>query len=103
MRTKYIKTSLEIPVPIDSPDENGVLYTEEAIINACKNADGLPIIIYNNDGTTTVVGVTNDVKYENGHILVNGILHFGGTHETVMFNDEKKIYSMEIMGFGISN
>lgn len=101
MRTKNIKTSLEIPFPTNKPDVNNVLYTEDAIINACKNANNLPIILYNSDGSNKACGIANDVKYENGHILVEGYLFYGGTEESVVFNDDKEIISMEIIGFGI--
>lgn len=102
MRTKYIKTSLEIPVSIEKPDLNGVIYTEKAITEACKKADNLPIIMYDPDGTSKIMGVAKKVKYESGQILVDGYLMFGGTEETVMFDDDNKIISMKIVGFGIS-
>lgn len=103
MRTGIIKTSLEIPVPIDKPDLNGVMYTEKAIIDACEKANNLPIVMYGLDDNTKVIGVATKVKYEDGHILVNGCFRYGGTEETVVFGDENKIVSMEIVGFGISD
>ena len=103
MRTGIIKTSLEIPVPIDKPDLNGVMYTEKAIIDACEKANNLPIVMYGLDNNTKVIGAATKVKYEDGHILVDGYLNFGGTEETVVFDDENKIVSMEIVGFGISD
>lgn len=101
VRTTNIKVSLEIPVPIDKPDKNGVIYTEDAIKKACENAKGLPIILYNSDNSTKTIGITDDVQYENGYILTTGTLRYGGTEEQVVFNDENKIMSMEIVGFGI--
>lgn len=103
MRTKFIKTSLEIPVTIDKPDLNNVLYTEDAIKKACENADGLPIIMYSPDGGTKIVGIANNVTYKPGYILVDGTIFYGGTEESVLFDDDKKIISMSIQGFGISN
>ena len=103
MRCTTIKTSLEILVPTNNPDGNGVIYTEEAIINACKNANNLPIIIYNSKGESVVIGSTSNVRYEKGHILVDGYINAGGTTESVLFNDNKEIVSMEISGFGFGN
>lgn len=103
MRAKYIKTSLEIPVPINKPDLNGVVYTEKAIKDACDNAKDLPIILYDSDSKTKIKGIAEKVKYENGHILVDGYLFYGGTEESVIFDDENKIISMELKGFGISD
>lgn len=102
MRTKFIKTLLEIPVPIDKPDLNNVVYTEEAVKKACQEAKGLPIIMHCPNGETKVVGVAENVRYESGHILVDGCIFYGGTEESVLFDDDKKIISMEIQGFGIS-
>ena len=102
MRTKFIRISLEIPVPIDRPDLNGVIYTEDAIRKACQEAEGLPIVMYTSGNKTKVVGVANNVRYESGNILVDGNIFYGGTEESVLFDDDKKIVSMEIQGFGIS-
>lgn len=102
MRVKCIKTSFEIPIPIEKPDLNGVVYTEKAIIEACKKADNLPIIVYNSDNTTRVAGVATQVKYETGYILVDGYLNYGGTEEAVLFDDDNKVTSMEIVSIGIS-
>jgi hypothetical protein len=102
MRSKIIKTSLEIPVNINKPDENGVFYTEDAIINACNNANNQPIIMYLPNGESKVVGIANNVRYESGNILVDGTIFYGGTEESVLFDDNKKIVSMSINGFGIS-
>ena len=101
MRVENIKVSLEIPTPIGTPDENGVVYTEDAIINACKNADNLPIIIYSENGSPEIKGVAIKVRYEDGHILVDGYFRYGGTEEIAEI-DDKQIVSMEIQGFGIS-
>lgn len=102
MRTKFIKTSLEIPVSINKPDLNNVLYTEDAIKKACENANGQPIIMYSPGGETKIIGIANNVTYKSGHILVDGTIFYGGTEESVLF-DDKKIISMSIQGFGISN
>lgn len=102
MRSKYIKTSLEIPVSVDKPDLNGVVYTEGAIIEACKKANNLPIIAYDSDNATRVVGVATQVTYKSGHILVDGYLNYGGTEEIVLLDDDNKVTSMEIVSFGIS-
>lgn len=103
MRCKNIKTSLKIPVNINQPDGNGVIYTEEAIIKACENASNQPIITYNENGDHVVIGVASNIKYEDGHILVDGYINAGGTTESVLFNDNKEIISMEISGFGLGN
>ena len=37
MRTENIKVTFKIPIPVDKPDLNGVIYSKEAIRNAYKN------------------------------------------------------------------
>jgi tetrahydromethanopterin S-methyltransferase subunit F len=101
MRVKSIKISLEIPVPLNELDKNGVVYTEEAISKSCENTKNLPIIVYDRNNQAKVVGVAEFIKYKNGIILADGRLFFGGTEEEVFFDDSSRIISMEIGSFGI--
>jgi hypothetical protein len=101
MRCENIKISLEIPVRPNQPDCNGVIYTEDAIYNACKKGDDLPIVIRNIKGESVAVGTAKTIDYKNGTMLVEGYLFHSGTDEQVEFNDNKEIVSMEISAFGI--
>jgi hypothetical protein len=47
MRTNNIEIHFKLPININKPDDNGVIYTEEAIKNACEKASNKPIIAYN--------------------------------------------------------
>ena len=102
MRVENINVSLEIPTPMGKPDKNGNIYTENAIINACKNADNLPIIIYDENELPKLKGIATKVRYKDGNILVDGYFRYGGTEEIVDIEDGQ-IVSMEIQGFGISD
>jgi len=102
MRCENIKVKFSIPIPINKPDSNGNIYTEEAVINAYKNINNFPIIKFNDKGEEVVVGVANKVDYSNGIVNVEGIIYYGGTEEIVKINDENKITSFEISSFGIS-
>ena len=103
MRTKYIRVSMEYPLPINEPDDNGVFYTKEAIENAAKDAVDKPIEIIHDDGTSTVIGYTTEVTLTNrGTYIVKGLIYFGGTEEIVEMDDERRIINMEITGFGLS-
>lgn len=103
MRTSFIEISLKIPVPIDKPDLNNVFYKEEVIKDACKNTSDLPIIIYCSNDETKIIGIANNIEYKSGYILVDGYLRYGGTEETVEFDNDKKIVSMAIQSIGISD
>lgn len=87
MRTENVKITMEIPVRFNEPDKNGYVYTKEAWQEAVKNAVNTPIEIIHEDGTRTVVGVTQDVQLvKDGDwdiIKVSGMLNYGGTFEEV--------------------
>lgn len=101
MRCENIKIHMELPININKPDGNGVIYSEEAVKSACEKASNQPIITYNDKGESVVVGMANSIKYEDGKILVDGFTYAGGTSETVIINDNKVVSSMEILGFGL--
>jgi hypothetical protein len=106
MRTNNVKISMEISVPINNVDENGVVYLEGSFERACENASGQPIEIINNDGSSTVVGIAQQVKYvkdqENGdYILVDGMIYHGGTSEQVSI-DKRMVSDVRLTSFGIT-
>lgn len=106
MRVKNVKISMEIPVPFGKPDENGVRYSTESFEKACENASNLPIVIMNDDGTSTVIGVAGKIRYvkddENGdYMKVNGMLYHGGSSETIGFTNNV-ITSVDLQSFGIT-
>lgn len=62
MRTENIKVTFTIPIPIDKPDLNGVIYSKAAIRNAYKNAKDVPIEILCSDGQFLPIGVAQEVE-----------------------------------------
>lgn len=62
MRTENIKVTFKIPIPVDKPDLNGVIYSKEAIRNAYKNIKDIPIEMPNNDGEFFPIGVAQEVE-----------------------------------------
>lgn len=106
MRTEKIKISLEIPCHFDKPDCNGTVYTKEAIYEGVKDGKYKPINIIDNNGNSIPIGVVDnmDIKYDtdnNPYISVDGTLLYGGTEESVKFEDNK-VCSMEILGVGLT-
>jgi hypothetical protein len=84
MRCEGIEIEMKIPAPFLQPDGNDVFYTEEAIINAVKNTNCLPVTQYNDKGIEVVIGNTESIRYENGYIYCKGIIYTGGfTSENV--------------------
>ena len=105
MRTENIEVTFKIPIPVDKPDLNGVVYSREAIRNAYKNAKDIPIEIPNNNGQFLPIGVAQEVELiedENGmYIKGIGLIWHGGTEENVKINDGK-VTSFDITGIGIA-
>ena len=105
MRTENIEVTFKIPIPVDKPDLNGVIYSKEAIRNAYKNVKNVPIEMPNNDGEFFSIGVTQEVELiedEDGMYITGvGLIWHGGTEESVeMVNN--KVTSFHVSGIGIS-
>lgn len=105
MRTENIKVTFEIPIPVDTPDLNGVTYSKKAIRNAYKNVKNVPIEIPCSDGQFLPIGVAQEVELiedENGiHIIGIGLVWHGGTEENVKIKDGK-VTNFKINGIGIA-
>ena len=101
MRTENIKVTFKIPIPIDKPDLNGVIYSKEAIRNAYKNVKDVPIEIPNNDGEFFPIGVAQEVELIGMYITGVGLVWHGGTEESVEMIDGK-VTSFHVSGIGIS-
>jgi len=101
MRCKDINVTLSIPVPIGEHDGNGVVYTEEAIVQACKNCNGQPIIQFNEKGEEIVIGYAKNVEYLNGFIFVDAVSWHGGTCDLVDKLLDKTVTEFRISSFGL--
>lgn len=105
MRSENIEVTFKIPILVDKPDLNGVIYSEEAIRNAYKNVKDIPIGIPCNDGWFLPIGVAQEVELiedENGMYITGvGLVWHGGTEESVEMVDGK-VTSFHVSGIGIS-
>ena len=101
MRTENIEVTFKIPIPVDKPDLNGVIYSKEAIRNAYKNVKDIPIEIPCSDGQFLPIGVAQEVELiedEDGMYVTGvGLVWHGGTDESVEVEDGK-VTSSEING-----
>ena len=104
MRCSCIEVDFKYKAPINKKDGNEVYYTEESIINACKdpNNENIPITYIDTDGNEHVIGIAKNIIYSDGYIHVNGIIYFGGSceYDVKMTND--KITSFTFGSIGIS-
>ena len=105
MRTENIEVTFKIPIPVDTPDLNGVIYSKEAIRNAYKNVKDVPIEIPCSEGQFLPIGVAHEVELiedEDGMYIIGvGLVWHGGTEGSVeMVNC--KVTSFHVSGIGIS-
>ena len=105
MRSENIEVTFKIPIPVDKPDLNGVIYSKDAIKNAYKNVKNVPIEISNDKGKFLPISVCQEaelIEDENGmHIQGIGIIWHGGTEETVGIEDNK-VTSFNVTGIGFA-
>ena len=105
MRSENIEVAFKIPIPVNEPDLNGIIYSKEAIRNAYKNINNIPIEIPNNDGERFPIGVAQEVKLienEDGMYITGvGLIWHGGTDESAEIKDGK-VTSFKVNGIGIS-
>lgn len=105
MRTENIEVIFKIPIPVDTPDLNGVIYSKEAIRKAYKNVNGIPIEMPCSDGQFLPIGVAQEVELiedEDGMYIAGvGLVWHGGTEESVEMVDGK-VTSFHVSGIGIS-
>ena len=116
MRTDNIKVKLDISFPTDRPDQNGRIYTTEAVLKACtkEKLDKLPLIFRDQDREKVIgivfsddLKVIRDADNKVYRINVDGFIHYGGTECYVNRmhkneNGETVIDDFTITGFGIS-
>ena len=106
MRAENIKVTFKIPIPVDKPDLNGVIYSKEAVRNAYKNVKDIPFEMPNNNGEFFPIGVAQEVELiedENGMYITGiGLIWHGGTEESVDIKDGK-VTSFEVKGIGLDH
>lgn len=113
MRVNNLKVTLTLPIPVNTPDRNGVVYSEKAIEKAVNSfRKELPIIYRDNeaipDGVVIghTVGDTHIVTWDNEQqvckVTVNGVVRFGGTECIVNEIKDGVVNDFEIVGFGLS-
>lgn len=106
MRQENIEVTFKIPVDFEKPDDNGVIYTREAVEKALCTYASRPILVIDNSGNKSVIGITSnknakllleDSKYK---IVVDGIIKYGGSSENCEI-ENKTIKDFTITSVGI--
>lgn len=97
MRTSNIKLTIEMPLPINTPDDNGNVYSRAAVREAVRTMGGVPL-----KWRDEIIGAV-DAGYiaserENSAVLrLHATIPFGGTAEDgVLFDDTNRISGYHI-------
>lgn len=107
MRVENTKIKITIPIPIDKPDANGIIYTEEAVENALNNLRAnLPIVYKDNECDARVIGATGtshivtwDSENQVCKVTIDGVIFYSGAE--IIVNDMTK--NGEITDFRIAS
>lgn len=113
MRVENTKIKLTIPIPIDKPDANGIIYTEEAVENALNNLrKNLPIVYKENAETDEVVigsttGGSHIVTWDSDNqvckLTVDGVIFYSGAEIIVNeMTKDGKITDFRIASIGLT-
>lgn len=111
MRTDNIKVTITIPIPYDKPDNNGNIYTREAVEKAVNNLNKNLPIIFRGESKEKVIGTTTsdshiatwDFENQVCNLTLDGEIFFGGTNSECIVDRKKgKIVNFEIVGIGFS-
>lgn len=112
MRVQNMKVKITIPIPVEKPDKNGVVFTKAAIENAISNfPQCLPIIFRDNNKCTDeiVIGSTADIptvvwdnKTQTCSMTINGFLFYGGAEIKANEIKDKKVTDFDFTCIGLT-
>lgn len=110
MRTSNIKVKITIPIPYNKPDDNGVVYSEEAVEKAVNYLHTDLPIVYRDSENEIVIGVTTgkshivtwDFDNQVCNVTVEDAIRFGGTECIVNKIEDGVVKDFEIVGIGLS-
>lgn len=112
MRTENISVKLTIPIPFNKPDKNGVVHTEEAVINALNHFQkNIPILYRGTEAEDEkLIGITTgnsiittwDFDDQVCKVTVDGMIYHGGADIIINEMDGNEITSFEVRSVGIS-
>lgn len=104
MRTKNIKVTIDMPIPIGKPDLNGYVYTEEAVLAATKNLSGLPLRW--NDEIIGYVDAAyiSSIGDREANLRIFAVVPFGGTwcNHVKLSEDGETVTGYNIQGVGFT-
>lgn len=101
MRSRAISIECKFPLPFDEPDCNGVVYSKSAWDNV-YTAVGKPIVNTDKNGDSVIIGFITEATVVDKCLVVKGTCFHGGTSESVCFDEDNAVCSVEIESVGIT-
>ena len=112
MRLEDSNIKLTLHIPIDKPDANGIVYTEEAVSNAINNLQSrLPILFKESaESDAKVIGATGTqciVSYDSENqvckLTIEGVVFYSGAEIIVNeMTEDGKITDFRIASIGLT-
>lgn len=120
MRAINIEFKATIPFPVDSPDDNGCIYSKDTVIKALSNLkEFLPVLFINDSDSEYVTGRIPQKEFIIGHtttspklqysedgktimVTINGVIYAGGTSCMVKEIKGKTVHDFDICAIGIA-
>ena len=112
MRLENSNIKLTLNIPIDKPDANGIVYTEEAVVNAINNLQSrLPILFKENaESEEKVIGATGtqcivswDFENQVCKLTIDGVVFYSGAEIIVNeMTKDGKITDFRIVNIGLT-
>jgi hypothetical protein len=111
MRVENTKVKFTIPIPIDKPDANGIVYTEEAVEKVVNNfGKYLPIVYKDNKCDAKVIGATTGnspiVSWDSDNqickLTTDGVIFYSGAEIIVNEIEDGKISDFRIVSIGLT-
>ncbi|GKH49853.1 hypothetical protein CE91St46_09640 [Eubacteriales bacterium] len=113
MRQKNIKMQIVLRFPFDHPDENGVVYSKQAVEQAISSLHGKLPVLYRDNGMYldgAVIGCTSgntpsalwNEDYQICEVFFDANIYYGGIECLVKDMENGIVTSFEITSLGIS-
>ena len=112
MRVENTKVKLTIHIPINKPDCNGIIYTEEAVEKALNNLQKNLPIVYKKDAETdeVVIGTTTgdshvvtwDPDNQVCKVTIDGVIFYSGAEIIVNEIEDGKVSDFRIASIGLT-
>ena len=113
MKLNNLKIKFALVIPFDRQDDNGVVYSKEAVEKAIGSFEKQLPIVYRENKTNhdevvvgNTIGETRSVLWDDEcqicEIIINGVLYYGGADCVINEIKDDVVVDFDIVNLGIS-